>query len=78
MYAPGGDAALLPTVSVPPIFTCVRDGGDRTVLNGAAGDDVPILKVIDPPLLPVSVASGPFKIETIVPGGASISKMALK
>ena len=38
------------------------------------GDELPMLKVIEPPLLPVSVASGPFKIETILPGGASISK----
>ena len=35
-------------------------------------------KDIEPPLLPVSVASGPFKIVMIVPTGLTISKIALK
>lgn len=47
-------------------------------MKGEGGSDPPICINIEPPLLPVSVASDPFKIETMEPIGASISKIALK
>ncbi len=77
VYCPGGAVPAPPIVSVPPILICVRAGGAFVLLNGDAGYELPICKLIEPPLLPVSVASGPFSIEIIAPGGASISKMAL-
>jgi hypothetical protein len=75
LYDPGGLEAELPTVNVPPIFTCVRAGCIAVVENGDAGCELPIATETEPPLLPVSVAAGPFNIEIIVPGGASISNI---
>jgi hypothetical protein len=56
--------------------TDVVPGEATVVVNGEAGLQLPSVNVNAPPLLPVSVASGPFKIDIMVPGGASISKMA--
>ena len=77
VYVPGGADPEFPTVSVPPMFICVREGGANELLKGEMGLELPILNNIEPPLLPVRVASGPFKIDMMAPGGASISKMAL-
>jgi hypothetical protein len=76
LYEPAGFAVPVPTVSVPPIFTEVYPGGDADVMNGTVGLDEPMCMVIDPPLLPVSVTSGPFIMEISVPGLATISKLA--
>ena len=76
LYEPAGFAEPVPTVSVPPIFIEVYAGGVADVIKGTTGLDVPMCIVIEPPPLPVSVASGPFIIETRVPGLATSSKLA--
>ncbi|MFT3936998.1 MAG: hypothetical protein QM726_25455 [Chitinophagaceae bacterium] len=68
----------VPTVSVPPILTCVLEGGVTDVTNEAPVLAAPRCRLMLPPLLPVSVISGPFKIEIAVPALASISKMVVK
>jgi hypothetical protein len=57
-------------------LTRVLAGGVTLVVIGDAGSELPKCKDIVPPLLLVRVASGPFKIETIVPAVVSISKIA--
>lgn len=76
LYAPGGLAAGVPTCSVPPMVTTVREGGVLVIINGADGAAVPILSVIDPPLLPVKVTAGPLRMDTMVPGRPSTSNRA--
>ena len=78
VYDPGGLAAAFPTVNVPPTCTCVFAGCGSTIANGDTGLEFPIFRDIDPPLLPVSVASGPLIMERIIPSGAFISKIAWK
>ena len=76
MYDPGGFTARFPIVSVPPMLIEVRPGEGVDTLKGETGSDTPMLSPNVPPLLPVSVASGPFKIDNMVPSGASTSKKA--
>lgn len=76
LYSPGGLANGLPSVSVPPILIMVREGDVAVAINGLGGSALPIVRLIVPPLLPVSVTSGPFKIVINVPGSASTSKIA--
>jgi hypothetical protein len=76
LYDPDGLASGLPTVSVPPIHTSVRPGDAIVVVKWEPVLAAPICNPIEPPLLPVSVTSGPFIIEITVPRLASISKRA--
>ena len=63
-------------MSVPPIHTGVWLGETIVVVKEVPLLEAPICIVIDPPLLPVSVMSGPFMMVITVPVLASMSKRA--
>jgi len=70
---PGGFESGLPTINVPPILSCVAEGGVVGTIKGLTGSELPITRVIDPPLLPVRVTLAPLFIVTSVPGLATTS-----
>ena len=67
---------MLPTVSVPPIVIVVKAGGVVAITNGDTGSVAPVVRVMDPPLLPGSDTGGPLSIVIKVPGLATSRKTA--